>query len=329
MASRSFTMFYGNPKRRLSIYLMLTSVIWIALSAMASATSVTAVATDNPDAVDAGFKLKGSHGYSIGVAVYSEGSGRAGTIYIGVSRKGASASYKAQASVTPEAIHVDLGNLAKIDLARRASGRTKTVHPKCLGGAFTYEPGTYEGVVEFNGEDGYTRARANRVAQLPSLLVSLGGGPCGGGYGEAISPDLPGARLRGISVGHGRALSFQVNKNGPKANMVFSAALKERRSGIRIDRALTGVAPPNAFRFDPALRTAILRPPAPFSGTASLARSRNSLWPTWTGDLKLNFPGHTVSLAEPGVQVSLVHARFTQNPGPNAYIRGAPSSMTG
>jgi hypothetical protein len=86
-ASRSFTMFDGNSKQRLLIYLMLTSVIWIALSAIASAASVTVVATDNPDEVDAGFKLQGSHGYSIRVAVYSEGSGRAGTIYISAAVK--------------------------------------------------------------------------------------------------------------------------------------------------------------------------------------------------------------------------------------------------
>jgi hypothetical protein len=186
----------------------------------------------------------------------------------------------------------------------------------------TYEPATYEGLIEFNGEEGYTRARVNRVAALPVWLLFLSGrGICGGGYGESIGSDEPGARLRGVSFGHRRSLSFQVNKNGPKAATVFTASLKERRNGIRIDRERHGSAPASAFHFDPLLRTATLSPPSPFSGTASLTRSKNSFGPTWTGNLALDFPGHSaVPIAGPGIHVSLVHARFTRSDGPSAAI---------
>jgi hypothetical protein len=102
---------------------------------------------------------------------------------------------------------------------------------------------------------------------------------------------------------------------------VFTASLKERRGGMRIDRELTGVGPPSAFRFDSHLRTATLSPGAPFSASASLSRSRNSFSPIWTGGLKLAFPGHSgVSLAGPDVHVSLVHARFTRSRDSNVEI---------
>jgi hypothetical protein len=196
------------------------------------------------------------------------------------------------------------------------------VHPKCLGGAQSYEPATYEGVVEFNGETGYTRARQNRVAQLPAWLVFASHVViCGRGYGESSGPGQSGARLRGSSFAHGRSLSFQINKNGPGAPAIFTASLKEHRDGMWIDRELSGNTPSGGFRFDSHLRTATVSPSAPFSGSASLSRSRNLFSPIWAGDLKLDFPGRlAVPLAVPGVHVSLVHAQYTRSNDPHAEI---------
>lgn len=128
-------------------------------------------------------------------------------------------------------------------------------------------------------------------------------------------------RLRGVSFAGGRDLSFQVNKNGPRKPTVFKASLKERRNGIPIYRALSGTAPARAFRFGRLLRTATLSPPAPFSGSASLTRDKNSISPIWTGDLTLDFPGRSgVALAGSAVHVSLVHARVTRSRGSSVEI---------
>ncbi len=306
-------------RRRRIICLGLIGLACGALPAVAA--GFTSVATRDPEVVDAGFKLQGSHGYSISAVAYSTGSGGHGVVEITVRRHHEAVLYKAPATVTADSIRADLGSLGSVDVIRHASGREKTVHPKCLGGAQTYEPGTYEGVIEFNGEGGYTRAKESRVAALPFLLLFPAHGPCGSGYGESSGPGEPGARLRGISYAHGRRLSFQVNKNRPKAKAVFTASLRERRAGVLIDRELTGVAPPSAFRFDPDLRTATLRPGAPFSGSASLSRNRNSFSPHWTGDLNLDFAGRSaVPLAGSGVHVSLVHARFTRSDSSNVAI---------
>jgi hypothetical protein len=311
----------GRRPLQLAGSLFLLALIWWALPTSAAATGLTA-AYKPSEVVEAGFKMQGSHGYTISVVAFSGLGSHKGRIELTASRRGATASYSAPAIVTPDTLRADLGSLGGIDVVRRPSGREKKVHPKCLGGAQTYEAGTYEGIIEFNGEQGFTRAREKRVAQLPAWLVFTASVVhCGGGYGEAVGAGERGARLHGLSFAHGRSLSFQVNKNGPRSPAVFTASLKERRDGIVIDRELTGDAPPSAFRFEPNLRTATLSPAAPFSGSASLGRSRNSFSPIWTGDLKLDFPGRSaVPLVGPGVHVSLVHARFTRSNGPHAEI---------
>jgi hypothetical protein len=51
----------------------------------------TTTATFSPDAVEAGFKLQGSHGYLISVVAYSGGSGEKGMIEFTASQHGESA----------------------------------------------------------------------------------------------------------------------------------------------------------------------------------------------------------------------------------------------
>lgn len=301
-------------RRRGAICLGLLSLICGAYLPATPAAGSISVATSESGIVATGFKLHGSDGYLISAVAYSDGTSDRGEIYFIARGHNGSVSYGGPAIVTASTIRADLGGVARVDVILRPSGRQKSVHPKCLGDTVTYEPGTYEGVIEFNGEEGYTEARKRRVAQLPALLLFAGGGSCGSGYGEVTGYGEPGARLRGASFAHGRSLSFQVNKNSPGAKTVFTASLKERRGGILVNREVAGAAPSSAFRFDPDLRIATLRPSAPFSGSASLSRSKNSISPIWTGDLKLTFPGRSaISLVSPGVHVSLVHARFTRS----------------
>jgi hypothetical protein len=269
-----------------------------------------------------GFRLQGSHGFSISVAAYSEvdGSGH-GEIIVTASRAHEFASYSAPAQVTTDLIRARLGTLGRVDMVLNRSGREETVNPPCFHHPERFETGTYEGVFEFNGEGGYSDARATRAAAVPSLAVySRRIGCNGGSSGESFGPGEPGARLLGVSYANGRTVKFQINKNRPTAKAIFIASLAERRGGIKIFRELNGVAPAGAFHYDPKVRTATLSPPAPFTGTAHLTRSRNSVSPLLGGDLALTFPGHTVRLAGPGVHVSLEHARLTHGDGGNISV---------
>jgi hypothetical protein len=261
----------------------------------------------------AGFSLQGTNGYGIDIFGLSERLDGKGELYVGVEHKGErrnGALYEAPAIVSEDFIKAALGPFGKVNLAVHPSGRMRKINVKCSKHTYLFETGFYEGVVEFKGERNYTRASAARIPFQPPITSVCG--RQGGGKGEGRGPEEKGARLRGVSFANGRRLSFQVNKNHPqKGRVPFSATLEERRAGIQIHRSVEGFAPANSFHFDPGLHSAELSLPSPFSGSATLRRRPNSVSPSWTGDLTVDFVGHPdARLAGPGVYVSLVHACF-------------------
>lgn len=274
----------------------------------------TATADDYLGYYSSGFKLEGTNGYEILIGGFSERLDGRGRVYVGVRRadgKGGDALYVTSGIVSEGFLKADLGGLGRIDLALRKSGREKTIHIKCSRDSYPFEPGVYEGIVEFKGERGYTSAHTTRVPVLPPTTSFCGGES---GYGESRGPGEPGARLRGVSFAHGRTLSFQINKNHRSGKTFFKAELGERRDGIVIRRSVEGVTPAGSFRYDPNLETAKLAPPQPFSGSAALARDPDSFQPRWSGGLALDFLGHPeVPLAGPQVGVTLVHVHFTRS----------------
>ena len=289
----------------------------LAFASLLAATPTAAAPGAEEEAAPLGFTLKGTHGYLISVSPSLSISGREG-IDITVSRGNEAASYTAPAEVTPESIRAGLGRLGRIDLVFHSSGQKKKADVGCLSHSETYEAGTYDGVFEFDGERGFTRARATSVAARPAL-ESLARRFCRQhSSGESRGPNLPGARLAGVSFAHGRTLMFRVNKNRPTGRTVFSASLAERRDGIRIFRESSGVAPARAFRWGKHLRTATLSPPRPFAGSATVRRTRDAVSPHFSGDLTFSFPGHTVRMAGPEVHVNLVHARLTRGNDPSS-----------
>lgn len=268
-----------------------------------------------------GFELKGTNGYRIGVSPYVNPTTGREAVALAASRGRESVAYVAAAKVTEDSIHADLGSLGRIDLVLHKSGTTKTVNSRCFRKKETYEPATYEGILEFHGEGGFTRARTTRVAAVPPLALLASSRICSGeSYGEASGPSEPGARLRGISYAGGRTLQFQFNKNWAGGKTLIGASLKERRDGIRIYREFTRTVAAGAFHYDPKLRAATLDPPSPFSGSAKVGRDRDSVSPLITGDLRVAFPGRTVQLTGPEVHVSLAHAKRTKGNGGSVSI---------
>jgi hypothetical protein len=310
-------------RHRLIVCLGFTSLALFGILGSVAGSENAAAETQEPDVLETGFRLHGSHGYSISVSAYSVRTDGRGTIEFFVHGRGASVSYRAPAIVTDDILQADLPGIAKVELVRRRSGRQRKVRPKCLRTTLTYEPATYEGTIRFEGEQGYTYANADHVAFLPFWLVFATHGVCSSGYGEATGTGVPGARLRGVSFAHGRRLFFQVNKNGRHSPVFFTASLRERRNGVLIDREVNGKSGSAAFRFAPSLGTATLSPPDPFSGSASATRTPNSVLPSWTGGLSLDFPGRrNVPIAGPDVHVSLVHAHFTRSSDSSVVISG-------
>jgi hypothetical protein len=291
------------------------------LAGLVSTAPANGKALPEPEPVVFYFNLDGSNGYEIHVIAASERGGGRGHVALRVGGKGRETFYLAPARVTPTAIKADLGSLGRIDAVLRPSGVVKEVRYRCVDYTEAFEPGVFEGTFEFTGEERYTRADQGSAPLLAPALGFENGSCHGSGSGEATGSGLPGARLRGLSFVHGRALKFQFNKNRPSSKAVFTASLRERHDGVQIAREVQGTAPANAFSFDRSLRSAVLRPPAPFSGRASLSRSRDSFVRPWRGALALDFLGRSdVALAGSGVFVTLVHARFTRSNSPEAEI---------
>jgi hypothetical protein len=88
-------------------------------------------------------------------------------------------------------------------------------------------------------------------------------------------------------------------------------------------------APAADFSFDPAFSTAILTPPAPFSGSGSFQRGADGST-TWSGSLAVSFPGMpNVALAGPQFTASLGNESQTSSESCTEYPGNRPCSSAG
>lgn len=254
------------------------------------------------------FELKGSGGYSLTFV----GGGR--SVALRATRGlGATVSYETRGRVTPGGIEATFGALGKVVVEFRPSGRVRRKPPprRCRGTVRKTYPGVFVGAIRFRGEQGYTRARANRVngsMELRSAWRCKGGR---GGKGEARRPQLPdldgeSAVLQATST-RGRLVFGVVAYRPPEERGItlFAASSTERRTGMTIERTAITFGPDRAFAFDVALGTATASPPRPFGGGATLAPGPGGTT-AWTGSLKVDLPGRkNVPLATPSFTANL------------------------
>jgi hypothetical protein len=257
------------------------------------------------------FRLKGTNGFSIFVMAYSKPRFKHGEVALFVVGKGEAAFYLAPAKVGPTAIEADLGPVGEIAVQFESSGSPEWVRSRCKGGGVaTYEPGAWVGTIDFEGEEGFTRATRSRTKAVVSPFFDLG---CGSrGIGETLGSREPGARLVARSISKRGTLVLQANKNRRSASVHLEASIEERHGGLIVSREVSGFFPHRAFEFDSSLRTATLSPPAPFTGHAAFRRNANPA-NRWTGNLSVDFPGRAgVPLAGGRFKSTLVHAKRTE-----------------
>jgi hypothetical protein len=256
-------------------------------------------------------RLQGTHGYSILVLAGSKQGFRHGEVLFLVGRKGEAAIYLAPAKVTATTIDAKLGGVGRISVEFKPRGKRREMHPSCAPTVkIPFQPGEWVGTIDFEGEEGFTRAEASSAAEAITPFIQAGCGTVT--EGEEWGPGLPGARLVARAATSKRAIFLQANANRPGGRLRLTAAIEERKRGLVVSREVEGRYPGSGFGFDPALRSAILRPPSPFSGYARFRRNakpRNQ----WTGNLSVDFPGRsTVSLTGARFHAGLAHARFTR-----------------
>lgn len=253
------------------------------------------------------FRLDASNGYSILVLANSERLDGQGEIVLLVGRKGASAIYQAPAVLTDTRIEADLGRLGRVSLDLVSTAKRK-VKPGCgKPRTETVELQTFEGVFRFRGEEAFTEVTATTLSEDPRLVSEFICGPRGSS-GEITGLNLPGARLRLYSGGESDRLSLQANKNRPRARSWFEVEAREARGRVSISRTIALRAGAAAFQYDPLLETAMLHPPAPFSGRANFYR-RAAPENRWLGNLTVDLPGRSdVPLTATDAQLTLVPA---------------------
>ncbi len=286
---------------------MVCALACLLAAALTACVAAPTASADQPAGFTGAFRLQGSNGYSVLALVFSRRADGKGGIELFVSGRHGGSAYSAPAMVTSKTVKADLGALGSVDFDLVGSGRTVSEHSICDLTPTRFEAGHYVGKFEFHGEEGYTDAVASRATFTLRPILNI---VCAGfGSQEVSAVDLPGARLRTRSRGGGRSVALQINKNRPMGRVTFSATMREQVGPIRIQRAVQGAAPANAFAYEPDLHTATVSPPFPFSGSATFRRGTEPA-NRWTGSLTLDFPGHSgVPLAGAAVRAHLVHAQ--------------------
>lgn len=255
------------------------------------------------------FRLKGTNGFSILAMGFSKPRFKHGELIMFVFGKGEAAIYLAPATVRPTTIEADLGSVGRIAVEFQPSGPPERVHASCeRGGAATYEPGAWVGTIDFEGEEGFTRASASRTKAIVSPFLDAG---CGSkGIGETLGSREPGARLVARSASKKRAIYLQANKNHQGARVHLEASIEERHDGLIVSREVGGYFRPGAFEFSAPLQTATLAPPSPFGGHATFRRAAKPA-NQWTGNLTVDFPGRAdVPMAGHAFKAALAHAHL-------------------
>jgi hypothetical protein len=259
---------------------------------------------DRPPTVT-GFHLRASNGYEFIALAGAPPEGGEGWIGLFLLKgDGHSAvTYAAPAAVMRRTIDADLGKLGRISVTRVPTGRTKTVRWGCKPGK-TKRVGAerYKGTIEFHGEEGFADVSAGSAPLDPN--------PCGVGEegGRPPGKALPGARLHAEKERIDEyGFDFNALQNRPDTRTEVGAEVEEHHGEMEIHRATWTWASADVLRYDRRLRTATVRPPAPFSGRGSFrvgARSRS----LWTGNLTVDLPGRSdVPLTGPGFLASLEH----------------------
>jgi hypothetical protein len=295
---------------------------------MASATS-RAAASKDPLPIPGAFRLAGSNGYTLYVLGLESREGHPGSVLIFAFAKGKGVSYRAPATVTETAIQADLGEVGEISVSFQRSNHATSV--PCGKRTIRFDSGLYEGKIVFHGEEGYTSAEETSVPGNIDYFIS---GVCGDGVisetfvGGGPSRRPPGAALYVRNPGLGPEL--RVTKTRAGAAAWIEAGTREFTNGISIERYATLRVPSGAFKYDRRLRTATLRPPAPFAGSAHFDLGKKA-GQRWSGSLVVDLPGRAgLPLTGPSLRATLspYRSRLGSRPAGAQVSAGSLTSVS-
>jgi hypothetical protein len=211
------------------------------------------------------------------------------------------AYYSTPAEVTAKRVTARFGRLGSLDFSF-APKRNGSV--ECTGS----ENGeaVFEGTFAFTGENGYVQIEASQAegsfqvypepkncTENRPLRRAARYHPFYSGEGATLGATAGSrakGRMREVTV-------FDDGQRGPHAVFLF-ATLAEKYEGMTVARGVQMAARSRAFRWNLKQGTATLRPPAPFTGSATFTRHGHEGHGTWKGSLGMPiFGGEPVKLA--------------------------------
>ena len=285
-----------------------------------------------PTEVSAQLTVQGTHGYEISVGVANRRQLKLLAVKWGNVIQTASYTLNQRPRRDPDDIVAGLGKLGRIDM-RFVPGKIHRQKPPrgCVGPKTVIEHGHFVGVIAFQGEDGFTKVHAHRARGAITRVPSFECPPVGPQpnpkqvrraleaieQAEAEEEDSEGilavrlhATARRGDVVLTASKIVEKGKGGKASSTNGLVAVATRRRGpIKESFAAAEIfgkgstlIVPN--RKDPKSEV-ILKPPAPFSGSATFRRHPKKP-PSWTGDLKVDLPGFgEVRLTGPGTHASM------------------------
>lgn len=267
------------------------------------------VRAGQPPPIPPAFALRATNGYSISGFAAQPYRGKPGFLFLFVRDRRSEALYWTRiAPIAEGEIHADLGALGFVDLQFHPSERIAS-ESACGGKPVTFQEGVYEGMIRFDGEEGFTRASATRVKADLGPLLRLG---CVGVHGGWSSPG-PGA---GLSIRRRSArfsVALEAMTNGPPGPARFAARIDERRNGMAISRFVEAVGSSSSFDYDRQgdVRASVRPRPSPEKGAFTARRAEQ---------IAGSAPCRSISLADQTLRLREPPSRRGSNAGASSGV---------
>jgi hypothetical protein len=214
-------------------------------------------------------------------------------------RHGEVAYYYVDAEVGEDSVRAKFGGLGEIDFRFRPDPKEGALG--CGHGGGGWQRGSFRGSLVFRGEHDYAKVDAHRArgwmkttprecgghqAENPGHVEILGA-PAGASSTIAET----GVRLEAVANPKlpSRVVYAYIENRPTGIRTVFNGLREERRGGMLVMRGAQVFGGASAFKWNLGAGTAVLAPPAPFSGRAFYKREGNGA--SWTGGLRVPILG--------------------------------------
>jgi hypothetical protein len=217
-------------------------------------------------------------------------------------RHGEVAYYYVDAKVGEDSLRARFGGLGEVDFQFRPRAREGKLG--CGHAEGGWQQGTFRGSLVFRGEHDYAMVDAHRARGWMKTLPRHCGG--GGGGREEVGGEVEifgaparasstiaetGARLEALAGPRLPSTFFDayIENRAAGIRTVFNGLRQERRGGMFVMRGAQVYGGASSFTWDLGAGTAVVAPPAPFTGRAYFKREASG--GRWTGSLRVPILG--------------------------------------